>query len=137
MFKTIWDLLYTKINALVATTKLNVVYNYDNTEWLKYPYATITPSDTTETIFDNTLNQIEIPFTIRLYDEWDTEDLSSVEDKLRVLVDTILQSLRTDPTLSWNTLRAWFTIRWGYSWDQSKYRVIEINTNYLITTSYL
>lgn len=137
MFETIWNELYWIVDWLIASTTLSVAYNYDNNKWTEYPYCTITPSDYNETIYDNTVNQLEIPYVINLYDERDQENLEDVESKLRTLVDQILYELRRNPTLNWKALRATFWVRWGYSDDNTRHRVVQITCNYFTITPYI
>lgn len=68
MFKTIRDRLYTVVNALVGSTPLSYVYNYDPKS-LKdgYVVAVVSPVENIENVYDTAYNQFSIPMQVNVF----------------------------------------------------------------------
>ena len=128
MFKDIWDKIYNKLVALKSTTTLNEVYNFYPKQFDSYPLAIVYPSDSNEIILDSVQNTIEIPYIVTIIDTYD--DPSTVEAKLRTLVDSIIDNFRKDQELRTWLNRLTYTLsiqtNWTFNTDEANYRIIDI-----------
>jgi len=68
MFTTVGTKVFDIVNGLVATTDLNFVYNYEKKIGDSgYPYATVTPTSSSEVVYSTNANLLEIPYMIAVY----------------------------------------------------------------------
>lgn len=126
MFATIW----TKLATIVWTVVTNT-YNYGlklATTW--YPFATVTPINSTETTFQSNSDQMEIGYQIEIF--YRNDNIATNEASIRTTVDSILALLRADYTLTWSALSGRREIEWGYSSDEQPVRIAIIKWFYLV-----
>ena len=131
MFKTVWDKLKVILDWL---TVFQSVYNYEVKQSNWFPYVTISPATTSEEIYDTVNDIINISYSVRIYAQ--NKSISTQEDNIRTLVDTVLQNLREDFTLTWSCLNVKLNIDWGYTDDEQPVRVVDITAKYLVLNSY-
>lgn len=125
MYTNIWNALKTILDGLVATTKINVVYNYDKTQHSSLPAVTISPIDTTEVLFASDRNMVDINYRIRCVD--DAKGLQETENNMRSIADAILRELRLNPDLNGTVCLFDVNVVWGWVWDEQPYRSFDIN----------
>lgn len=63
-----------------------------------YPYATVTPSSTTEQGLDTANNIVEIPYLVVVYAR--NENIETQEQTIRGIVDDIMEAIRGDAYLT-------------------------------------
>lgn len=136
MFKNIGEAIETKLNALKNTTTLNQVFNYEikASEW--FPYATIVPSPSDESILDNTTDEINVGYLVKIFDET-SDDISQTEANMRKLVDDIAEAFRKDYTLGGLSKSLSINYDWGTTDDEIPRRYAEMTFNYTIIKSIL
>jgi len=129
MFTAIWTALYNIINGLVASTTLNVVYNYD-VKWNDtFPYATISTADWEEIYLDNLVNKTNLKFIIRVYDQ--NKSIATMEARMRLLIDNIMIELRKKGNCTlWDIVESMtFNLNWWWQDMEMPVRVCEITCN--------
>ena len=132
MFKVIWDKLKIILDWI---TDFQTVYNYEvkqSTIW--FPYATISPANSNEEIYDSTKDIVNVIYSIKIFTQ--NKSVSVQEDNIRKLVDDVLQELREDFTLSWSSVNVKISVNWWYSDDEQPMRIADINVNYLVLKPY-
>ena len=129
MFSDVWIALYNKLTPLISTTTLSAVYNYDIKTAESYPYATVSTWDWEEIYLDNLVNETNFKFIIRVYDQ--NKSVSTMEARMRTLIDTIMVELRKkwNCTLWWLIESLTFNLKWGWQDFEEPTRVCEITCN--------
>ena len=129
MFTAIWTALYNIINWLVASTTLNVVYNYDSKWSDTFPYATISTVDWEEIYLDNLVNKTNLKFIVRVYDQ--NKSISTMEARMRLLIDNIMIELRKKGNCTlWDIVESMtFNLNWWWQDMEQPVRVCEITCN--------
>ncbi len=121
MYKEIWNILYNKI---LSNTKFAEVFNYEKTSIESFPCALIYPNNSNAYIFDNIRHSSTYYYTIRLIVQ--NVDRSVMEDRMRVLVDSVIWDIRTIPsTCELNYIN--IETNWGRTNDEQPLRVVDIN----------
>ena len=87
--------LKTILDALVATTTLAAVYNYQPIKPTKTPFAALLFGGGNENLVDSVANEFESEFLIRVVVE-EITDYSTQETKLLTATDAILDEIRDD-----------------------------------------
>lgn len=133
MFTETWIALYNIMNWLIATTTLNAVFNYDIKTIESFPSASISLQEWDEIYLDQLLNQIDIKYIIRIYDQ--NKSVALMEARMRLLVDNIMITLRNKSNcgLWWTANRITFSYKWWWQDNEQPIRVCEITCNILTT----
>lgn len=127
IYTNIWDALETLINGITGLGA-EYVYNYEPKQPDWYPCVSITPNTSTELLFGSASTQAEIPYNIRVMVQYD--DLGTQENKIREMVDDILNALRTDPYL-WNlALKSQYEVERWYTNEEQSNRIAIIKATY-------
>jgi hypothetical protein len=99
---------YLKLTLIPSLTTLRVTNIYDNelTDMGGFPSATITVSDLKGKFLDNTRNQRNYQFTIRIFIDRNKMNFGSskAETILRTLADEFISKVDADPTLGGNCI---------------------------------
>lgn len=138
MFEAIIQKLKT---ILEANTLLQKVYIYETAESSGIPFATITPSANESDYHSTTENRRTYAFNIRLFvDRTGSKQAGQAELAMRELVDSVLDDLDSNYTLSGTTPKAGYTLlrsfaspsQWGYAGSTTEYRVAEIKVQAVV-----
>ena len=126
MYSSIWTALKAILDPLITTTTLTAVYNYDVKTYNTFPALSIVIWEWEETYLDTANNEANINFLIRIVDQ--NKDVSSMEARMRTLVDNILVELRkkSNSTLWWIAEWITFKIIWWWQDLEMPIRVCEI-----------
>ena len=127
IYTNIWDALETLVNGITGLWA-EYVYNYEPKQPDWYPCVSITPNTSTELLFWSASTQAETPYNIRVMVQYD--DLGTQENKIREMVDDILNALRTDPYL-WNlALKSQYEVERWYTNEEQSNRIAIIKATY-------
>lgn len=129
MYKDIGDKLYSVIDWLTSTTKINKVYYHpkrDISQWL--PAVTISPMQSDISVESNQKDIAIVPFVLRIYVE--NKDIATVEDKLRTIADDITDELRSNRDLDWLVDKSQFKVKRWWTDSTEPLRVCEIEAHY-------
>ena len=129
MFKEIWEKLEIILNWIVASTTLNIVYNYDIKTAESFPYATISVMDGEEIYLDNLVNLTNLKYIIRVYDQ--NKSIALMEARMRLLIDNIMIELRKKGNCTlWDIAESMtFNLNWWWQDMEMPVRVCEITCN--------
>lgn len=134
-FKAIWDALYNKMLEIATwdDARIWAVYNHDIKieDGINYPAIIITPDDGNVKYLDSCSYESEINYTIRLIDRIQ-QNLSSVEDNMRVVADMMMQKLKEIESIvwsndDWTVVSCTFTFNRWYANTQEPIRVFNVN----------
>lgn len=125
MIQDIWNALFTLIDGTVDT-----VYNYEPKQPDEYPCISITPNNSTESMFGSNSNLAEVPYNIRIMVQYN--DQSQAEDDIRWYVDTVLELLRWDIYLWWLAMSSKFEVERGYTNEEQSNRIAIIKAIYTV-----
>lgn len=128
MFASIWSALET-----IVATVIPLSYWYWRklaTAW--YPYATVTPMDTTETVQSSSTNMTELWYQVELFYKNNWDDWSATELAIRTAVDALMTLFRANYTLWWLALNTQRSIEWWYSADAEPVRIAVIKCIYSV-----
>jgi hypothetical protein len=127
-YTTITSQIFTILTNLISTTTLSQVSNYDLKVTNKFPYAVVSVWESTEDIIDTCNNEAVYNITVRVVDQ--NKDVSTMETRMRLLADDILDEFRKDDnqTLQWNVEKfVPFNVVWGWADNQIPTRFFDIN----------
>lgn len=134
-FKAIWDALYNKMLEIATwdDARIWAVYNHDIKieDGINYPAIIITPDDGNVKYLDSCSYESEINYTIRLIDRIQ-QNLSTVEDNMRVVADMMMQKLKEIESIvwsndDWTVVSCTFTLNRWYANTQEPIRVFNVN----------
>jgi hypothetical protein len=134
--------LLQKLNTiLTANTLIQKVYLYETAESIGTPFATITPSANESDYHSTTENRRVYAFNIRLFVERAGQSQAGPADSaMRELVDSVLDDLDANYTLSGTTAKTGYTVlfsratpsAWAYAGREMEYRVAEIRVQAVV-----
>jgi hypothetical protein len=127
MYKDNAQAIYNILNALVATTKLTDVYNYDVKQVDSYPFAKVSVMDGDSDFFDTTENEMISNYRVSIIHQ--NRAIETIEPVMRELVDEVLLELnqKTNITLSGTVVYMKVSnIAWGWSELNETVRICDI-----------
>lgn len=93
----------TMLDALVASNKLKIVYDYPVATSDDYPYSVIETESISDDFLDSVSNEVTYIFSIMFFDQLkDSDSRSTVENRLHVLCDNMLTEIRKKSNLTLN-----------------------------------
>jgi len=133
-----------KLKAILdANTLLQTSYSYERADPTGTPFATITPSANESDYNTTTENKRTYAFLIRLFTERAGQTQpEDAENAMRTLVDSVLNDLDSNYTLSGMTVPTGYTFHlmraapsaWGYTGvGENEYRVAEIKVQCVVS----
>lgn len=134
--------LIQKIKSLLESNSLiQRVYDYETAESDGFPFATITPSANESDYSSTTENRRIYAFNIRLFVERAGQiNPGPADSAMRELVDSVLDLLDSNYTLSGTTTKTGYTVMfsrampssWAYAGREMEYRVAEIKVQVIV-----
>lgn len=129
IYTNIGTAIYNLVDAIVDLWA-DEIYNYEPKQPDGYPYVSVTPQSSIETLFWSISNTAEIPYSIKVTVQYD--DLGVQENKIRVMVDKILEALRADVYLGDLAQKSQYEVEWWYSNDEQVNRIATIKATYTV-----
>jgi hypothetical protein len=120
-YTAITNTIYAKLQEVTA---FSTVYNYEPKESDAYPYASISPRNATDEVFDTASNRISYQILVRIIDF--NKESATMEASVRSLVDSVMTKLRANQTLDWNCHFMKVEVQWGYSQEEIPARVADV-----------
>lgn len=133
MFTVVSNTINDILIAIIPTTTLKSVYNYDLKSYTTFPCATISVIDWEETFLDTATNQDDLNIRIRVADK--NTSVETMESRMRLLADEILEALRKNINLNNTVCKVTYSITWGWADEQHPIRIFEITCHCTVTNS--